>query len=42
MHATKKRAIMRSIEGITSNRLTVALVACHQFDLSPIEFHDGD
>ena len=38
MDAIKKRAIKRAIDGKTSNWLTVLPVACHYFNLSPMEF----
>ena len=38
MDAKKKWAIMRAVEGKTSNWLTVLPVARHHFNLSPTEF----
>ena len=41
MDAKKKWAIMRAVEGKTSNWLTVLPVARHHFNLSPTEFCDA-
>ena len=36
-----RRAVQRAIDGKTSAWLTVMPIACHHFDLSPIEFRDA-
>ena len=34
-------AVYQAIDGKTSAWLTVMLAACHDFDLSPVEFRDA-
>ena len=41
MEATKRRAIMRAVDGKNSNWLTVMPIARHYFDLSAVEFCDA-
>ncbi len=41
MDAKRRRAIMRAVDGKTSNWLTVMPIARHQFDLSAVEFRDA-
>ena len=36
-----RRAVQRAIDGKTSSWLTVMPIACHHFDLSPVEFRDA-
>ena len=41
MEATKRRAIMRAVDGKNSNWLTVMPISRHHFDLSAVEFRDA-
>ena len=41
MHATKRRAIMRTVDGETSNWLTVVPFSHHHFDLSAVKICDA-
>ena len=36
-----RRAVQRAIDGKTSAWLTIMPIACHHFDLSPVEFRDA-
>ena len=41
MHATKRRAIMRTVDGETSNWLTVVPFSDHHFYLSAVRIRDA-
>ena len=41
LDAMKRRAILRAVDGKTSNWLTVLPIVRHQFDLSAVEFCDA-
>ena len=41
MEAMKSCAIMRAVDGKTSNWLTVMPITRHHFDLSAVEFRDA-
>ena len=41
MEAMEKSAIMRAVDGKTSNWLTVTPIVCHHVDMSAVEFRDA-